>query len=64
MSQNTLNICQVSLDQNIPLIIENFINFKRIYGDIKIFILCPKKQLNEFQKNYHLKRLKLSMKKK
>ena len=50
MSQNTLNICQVSLDQNIPLIIENFINFKRIYGDIKIFILCPKKQLNEFQK--------------
>ena len=59
MSQNTLNICQVSLDQNIPLIIENFINFKRIYGNIKIFILCPKKQLNEFQKNLPFKEIKI-----
>ena len=59
MSQNTLNICQVSLDQNIPLIIENFINFKRIYGDIKIFILCPKKQLNEFQKKLPFKEIKI-----
>ena len=59
MSKNTINICQVSLDNNIPLIIENFENFKKIYGEIKVFILCPKKELNDFKKNLHFKEIEI-----
>jgi len=59
MSKNIINICQVSLDNNIPLIIENFENFKKIYGEIKVFILCPKKELNEFKKNLPFKEIEI-----
>ena len=55
MSKYTINICQVSLNNNIPLISENFANFKKIYRDIKVFILCPKKELNDFKKNFPFK---------
>jgi len=57
MSENNINVCQVSLENNIPLIIENFINFKKIYGEIKIFILCPKEQLDQFKKKLPFKEI-------
>tara|TARA_B100000767_G_scaffold271054_1_gene295919 strand:- start:54 stop:1022 length:969 start_codon:yes stop_codon:yes gene_type:complete len=50
MNKNTLNICQVSLARDIPIIIENYKSFKKLYNTIKIFIICPKKEINEFRK--------------
>lgn len=49
MFKKTLNICQVSLNSNIPLIIENYKNFKKIYKKIKVHVICPQEQLSEFQ---------------
>ena len=46
----TLNICQVSKADNIPLILENFVAFKKKYHSIKIFIICPRDQILEFRK--------------
>ena len=56
MIKNTLNICQVSLHENIPLIIENYQKFKKLYGSLKIHIICPKHQLNEFKKKGYVNR--------
>ena len=59
MLKKNLNICQVSLDNNIPLIIENFLNFKKIYNEVRDFVLCPKKQLKEFEKKLPFKEIKI-----
>ena len=50
MKEIKINICQVSLNCNIPLIIENYKNFKKLYKNINIFIICPDSQVNEFKK--------------
>ena len=49
-----LNICQVSLARDIPIILENFHSFKRIYKSFKIFIICPESEMNKFQKKAEL----------
>ncbi len=50
MDKKNYNICQVSLNSNIPLIKENFLNFKRIYKNkITFHIICPNDQLSEFK---------------
>ena len=49
MGNQTLNICQVSLNRDIPLILQNFENLKKFYKKIKIYIICPKHQINEFK---------------
>ena len=59
MIKNTLNICQVSLNENIPLIIENYQKFKKLYGSLKIHIICPKHQLNEFKKKLNFEDIKI-----
>ena len=47
MDKKNYNICQVSLKENIPLILENYINFKRIYKNkISFFVICPKNEIN------------------
>ena len=58
MLKKTLNICQVSLDNNIPLIIENFLNLKKIYDEVRVFVLCPEKQLKNLKKNFLSKKSK------
>jgi hypothetical protein len=45
-----LNICQVSLSRDIPLILENYLSFKKIYSSFSIFIICPKNEIDEFKK--------------
>ena len=50
-SQDKLNICQVSLKENIPIIIENYHRFKYFYKDFNIFVICPKKEISLFKKN-------------
>ena len=54
-----INICQVSLNKNIPLIIENFKNFKKFYKNINFFIICPKNQLDEFKKKINFDEIRI-----
>ena len=49
-SKDKLNICQVSLKGNIPIIINNYQKLKLFYEDFNIFVICPKKDLNYFKK--------------
>ena len=49
MKEVRINICQVSLNRDIPLIIENCINFKNLYNKVRLFIICPHNQKKEFQ---------------
>ena len=54
MIKTKYNICQVSLNRDIPLIIENYKNFKKIYKENIIFhIICPQSQLDDFKKNFN-----------
>ena len=60
MSKNVLNICQVSLNRDIPLIIENLKNFKRFYQDnLKLHIICPENQLDEFKQKLNFKEVNI-----
>ena len=45
-----LNICQVSLARDIPIILENYYSFKKIYKSFRIFIICPASEIIEFKK--------------
>tara|TARA_B100000787_G_scaffold169664_1_gene161626 strand:+ start:1266 stop:2240 length:975 start_codon:yes stop_codon:yes gene_type:complete len=47
--KDIINLCQVSLARDIPLILENYLAFKKHYHLIKIFIICPKDQILEFK---------------
>ena len=49
MDQMKVNVCQVSLNKDIPLIIENYKNFKKFYKKINLFIVCPNNQISEFK---------------
>ena len=48
MKKNTLNICQVSLSRDIPIILENYKNLKKFYHFFKIFVICPTNELQTF----------------
>ena len=50
LTDKKINICQVSLKGNIPIILENYKKFKSYYNDINIFIICPKNELKFFKK--------------
>ena len=50
LSKEKLNICQVSLKGNVPIIINNYRKLKTFYKDFNIFIICPKKDLAYFKK--------------
>ena len=54
-----INICQVSLNRDIPLIIENFKNFKKFYQNINLFIICPNTQIDEFKKKLNFSEIKI-----
>ena len=49
MNKSVLNFCQISLKNNIPIIIENYFELKKLYKNIKIFIVCPEKDFVEFK---------------
>jgi len=48
-----LNICQVSLSGNLPIILENYKNFVKIYKYVNFYIICP-----ENEKKIFIKKLK------
>ena len=49
-SRDKLNICQVSLKGNIPIIVKNYQRFKYFYKNFNIFIICPKNEISFFKK--------------
>lgn len=52
-------LCQVSLDNNIPLIKENYENFKKIYNSVKIYVVCPKSQIKKFKNKLNFREIKI-----
>ena len=55
MNGDNLNICQVSLARDIPIILMNFKNLKKIYTNFKIYIVCPSKEMKNFKKRLSFK---------
>lgn len=49
MSEPVYNFCQVSLKNNIPIIIENYLKLKNLYKKIKIYVICPKSEVYHFK---------------
>lgn len=58
MKSETLNICQVSLAGNIPIIRENIKNFENFYNNVFFYIIVPEKELNLFRKKIRNKNVK------
>tara|TARA_B100000886_G_scaffold262202_1_gene186917 strand:+ start:156 stop:1148 length:993 start_codon:yes stop_codon:yes gene_type:complete len=54
-SKDKLNICQVSLRGNMPIIINNYQKLKLYYENFNIFIVCPKKDFKFFKKKLRYK---------
>ena len=50
MKSETLNICQVSLAGNIPIIKQNIEKFNNFYNDVFFYIIVPNKDFNLFKK--------------
>jgi len=48
-NKDTITLCQVSLKRDIPLILKNYQSFKNLYKKIKIFVICPSKDLFFFK---------------
>lgn len=48
-----ITLCQVSLKRDIPLILQNFKNFEKLYKNVKIFIICPIRDLSYFKKIFY-----------
>jgi len=55
MKNNYLNICQVSLARDIPIILLNFKNLKKFYNNFKIYVVCPKHEIQTFKKKLKYK---------
>ena len=55
MSEKYLNICQVSLKGNLPIILENYKNFVKIYKYVNFYIICPENEKKIFKKNLKYK---------
>ena len=52
-------LCQVSLENNIPLIKENYENFKKIYNSLKVYVVCPKTHIKKFKNKLDFKEIKI-----
>lgn len=50
MDKKNLNICQVSLAGNIPIILENYKTFTKFYNNTNFYIICPASQKKIFIK--------------
>jgi len=50
MKDDILNICQVSLSRDIPIIKSNYNNFSKIYENLKFYIICQSKDVSLFKK--------------
>ena len=55
MHLKKINICQISLARDIPIILENYRSFKKFYTSFEITIVCPNKEILEFKKKLNFK---------
>ena len=53
MEKEYLNICQVSLDGNLPIILQNIKNFKKFYDNVNFFIIVPSRYFNIFKEKIY-----------
>ena len=59
MDSNKLNICTVTLGTDAKIVNENLIEFNKLYNDVKLYIVCPKGDVEIFkesliEKNYEI----------
>jgi len=59
MTLNKLNICTVTLGTDAKIVNENLIELNKLYEDLKLYIVCPKRDVNIFKyeltaKNYEI----------
>ena len=59
MDSNKLNICTVTLGTDAKIVNENLIEFNKLYNDVKLYIVCPKGDVDIFkesliEKNYEI----------
>ena len=58
-NQNAINLCQVSLKRDLPLILKNYQSFKKFYERINIYIICPSKDLAYFKEKLNYDEFKI-----
>ncbi len=49
-SETNLNVCQVALVRDLPIIKENIAEFNKYYSNLNFFIICPSKEIESFIK--------------
>ena len=49
-SETHLNVCQVTLVRDLPIIKENIAEFNKYYSNLNFFIICPSKEIESFLK--------------
>ena len=49
-SETHLNVCQVTLVRDLPIIKENIAEFNKYYSNLNFFIICPSKETESFLK--------------
>ena len=59
MDSKTLNICTVTLGTDAKIVNENLIEFNKLYKDVKLYVVCPKIDVDIFKdaltaKNYEI----------
>ena len=59
MNKNRLNICQVSLAGNIPIILKNLKNFEKFYSNVFFYLIVPNKDLQLFRRKIKSKRIQI-----
>ena len=59
MQSERVNICQVSIKRDIPIILKNYKNFIKFYKDIKIYIICPANEITDFQSKLNFKEFEI-----
>ena len=47
MDSKTLNICTVTLGTDAKIVNENLIELNKLYQDVKLYIVCPKEDVNQ-----------------
>ena len=59
-----LNVCQVSLRENIQIIEENLIKFNKFYNTTNFYIICPSKEVQFFKNKLKFNNIKIINEKK
>ena len=59
MSLDKINICTIALGADVEIVNENLIELNKLYNDVKLYIVCPKKDEYLFinsliDKNYEI----------